>query len=284
MKISANKDKKILSINGDKGRPFAKAMLENALNKSTKTLYVAKLLDHNGVAHYSAEENEIWRMLLQRQKTLLKDRACAEYLYGLELLELSPDKIPQLFEINKILEPLTSWKLEPVASLIRADEFFEMLANRKFPVVTFIRRREDLKYIDEPDIFHEIVGHCPLLTSGHYADFLQKYGYLGLNATQQMRILLSRLFFFTVETGLIKTANGLKIYGAGILSSQSESLYALDSDIPQRLEFNINAIINRQYGLDAMQKTYYIIEDFNMLYTLLDNIQSFGLDITHRAR
>ena len=235
----------------------------------TKQAYIANPVDQNGFVSYSAEENEIWNILLQRQTSVLKGRACDAYLHGLELLQLPLARIPQCFEINEVLQKQTAWKVEPVPALIPAKEFFSLLANRKFPVATFIRRREDLDYIEEPDIFHEIVGHCPMLMQQTYADFLQAYGQLALNAPSSIQKLLGRLFFFTVETGLIETPKGLRIYGGGILSSKNESLYALDSKIPERRVFNIHDVINTTYGLEHMQKIYYAIESFETLYSLI---------------
>lgn len=232
--------------------------------------YIAKPVDKHGFVNYSCEENQLWSELLERQVAILKDRACDEYLKGLALLNLPTHRIPQCNEINLALETSTSWTLEPVSSLIPANDFFHLLANRKFPVATFIRRREDFNYIAEPDIFHEIVGHCPLLMQPAYANFMQAYGKLSISASPAIQTLLERVFFFTIETGLIKTNDGLKIYGGGILSSYDESLYALESPIPKRIEFNINDIIHSTYGLESMQKTYYILDNFEQLNTLLD--------------
>jgi phenylalanine-4-hydroxylase len=239
-----------------------------------KNHYISKLMNRNGDIAYSDEENEIWSLLLTRQKTILKDRACQDYLQGMELLNLPEDRIPQLSEMNRIMKKHSLWRLVPVSSLIPADAFFTLLAQRKFPVATFIRRREDLDYIAEPDIFHEIVGHCPLLMHTPYADFLQSYGRAALQATQDTRQLLERLFFFTIETGLVRTPTGLRIYGGGILSSYGESLYALDSTVPERKEFNRAEIEKTEFSLEKMQSVYYVIENFDSLYHVLEFVQS----------
>jgi phenylalanine-4-hydroxylase len=245
----------------------------------TKRPYIANPVDQHGFVSYSREENKIWRALFYRQVRILKGRACDEYLRGLSLLQLPSDRIPQCYEVNQALKKQTSWTLEPVSSLIPAKEFFRLLANRKFPVATFIRHREDFGYVEEPDIFHEIVGHCPLLMHAPYADFLHCYGQLSLNAAPQIQTCLERLFFFTIETGLIKTDKGLRIYGGGILSSKNESIYALDSQVPERRPFNIYDIIQSAYGLDQMQTTYYVLESFETLYTLLEtNLTSLLLN------
>jgi phenylalanine-4-hydroxylase len=231
---------------------------------------MANPVDQYGFVSYSKEENLIWGELLNRQVGILHEKACDEYLYGLELLQLPTNIVPQCYEINKTLQKQTSWMLEPVSSLIPAQAFFSLLANKKFPVATFIRRREDFNYIEEPDIFHEIVGHCPLLMHKPYANFMQAYGELSLNAPQHIQSSLERLFFYTIETGLIKTTKGLRIYGGGILSSYDESLYALDSPIPERRPFNIEEIIHKTYDLQQIQKIYYVIDSFEALHALLE--------------
>jgi len=235
---------------------------------------------------YSAEEHETWKILLQKQLPNLKERACHHYLQGLELLALPEDRIPQLSDLNGVLKQHGSWTLEPVASLIPPNQFFSMLARRKFPVATFIRRRDELDYVNEPDIFHEIVGHCPMLMHAPYADFLQRYGQEALQVTDEQRAALERLFFFTIETGLIHTPNGLRIYGGGILSSYQESIYSLDSSIPTRKTLDVAEIINTEYSLDNMQSVYYVIDDFETLYKLL-NIpcaDEFSIDFNRQLR
>lgn len=243
-----------------------------------KQLYIANPTDQYGFVAYSKEEDKIWSELLLRQTALLQKRACNEYLQGLALLNLPSNRIPQLTELNSILKKGTTWQLEAVSALLPANEFFHLLANKKFPVATFIRRREDFNYIEEPDIFHEIVGHCPLLIHPPYADFMESYGKLSLSAPPRIQTLLERIFFFTIETGLIATLEGLRIYGGGILSSYDESSYALDSHLPIRKPFNINEVIQSSYSLQSMQKTYYIIDSFDILHALVN------LDLIHFLR
>src|SRR3990167_8198256 len=168
-----------------------------------ENVYVAKPADEKGFAIYTDEENAVWQQLFSQQHTIIQNRACDEYLMGLDQLNLQRDRIPQCQEVSRVLQTKTGWVLEPVPALISFDYFFELLSTRRFPVATFIRRKEDLNYIKEPDIFHEIFGHCPLLTNPAYSKFVHAYGKLGLNATKEERVLLARLFWFTAEFGLI---------------------------------------------------------------------------------
>lgn len=234
-----------------------------------KKPYISKPVDAKGIAHYTEEENGVWRDLIIRQHEIIKNRACDEYIEGLQLLDLPKNRIPQCHEVSDVLQKITGWKLEPVAALISFDHFFELLASRRFPAATFIRRREHFDYIEEPDIFHEVFGHCPLLTNPAYADFTQTYGKLGLSATPEERVLLARLFWFTVEFGLIKTAKGLRVYGGGLLSSVNETIYCLESDIPDRKPFNVMDALRTPYRIDVMQPNYYVLNDFNQLYELI---------------
>jgi phenylalanine-4-hydroxylase len=164
----------------------------------------------------------------------------------------------------------TGWSLHPVPALIPNELFFELLSEKKFPAATFIRRREELDYLQEPDIFHEIFGHCPLLTNKPLADFTQTYGKLCLNATEEEREMLGRLYWFTVEFGLIKTKKGLRTYGGGILSSKSETPYCLESDEPQRKPFNVIDVFRTPYLIYILQPVYYVIDSFDDLFKLTE--------------
>jgi len=237
---------------------------------ATATKYSAKTPNQQGLIHYSAEENRVWSILYERQMEAIRDRACAEYLTGLDILGLNVNAIPQLPDVNARLEAATGWRVEPVPALILFKEFFALLASRRFPAATFIRTFADIDYLQEPDIFHEIYGHCPLLTEPTFADFVQRYGQMGLNASKEDRVLLARLFWFTVEFGLIRTPNGLKIYGAGILSSKGETEYALESDFPQRRDFDALTALRTPYRIDIYQSVYYVIDRFPELYDAMD--------------
>lgn len=237
--------------------------------KSAKaTSYVAKPVDANGIAHYTAEENAVWNALITRQYDIVKGRACDEYIAGLKKLDLPSDRIPQCQDVSAVLRDATGWSLEPVAALISFDHFFKLLANRKFPAATFIRTQEDLDYIQEPDIFHEVFGHCPLLTNEAYAEFAHTYGKLGLSATPAERTLLARLFWFTVEFGLIQTMQGIRAYGGGILSSMNETIYCVESKVPERKPFDVLAALKTAYRIDVIQPIYYVLNSFEELYDL----------------
>ena len=235
-----------------------------------KTIYVAKPVDENGVAAYTAEENAVWQTLIARQQTVVQGRACDEFIHGLQLLNLPQDRVPQCKEVSAVLQTLTGWVLEPVAALISFDHFFYLLANRRFPAATFVRLRKELDYLQEPDIFHEIFGHCPLLTNPAYAAFVHKYGQLGMSATTEERILLARLFWFTVEFGLINSANGLRAYGGGILSSTKETVYCVESTEPDRRPFDVMAALRTPYDIDVIQPIYYVLESFEQMYELVN--------------
>jgi phenylalanine-4-hydroxylase len=198
--------------------------------KSTK--YVSKHADEAGIIQWSAQEDKIWNTLITRQLSHIKGKACDEYFEGLEKLQLPTDKIPQLGDVSKVLKATTGWECYPVPALIGFGEFFKLLSEKKFPVATFIRTEDELDYLQEPDIFHEIFGHCPLLTNPSFANYTQAYGKMGLNATKEERVFLARLYWFTIEFGLLDTPKGLRIYGGGILSSPSETEYAMkDKDV-----------------------------------------------------
>lgn len=235
--------------------------------KKTST-YVSRPVDAQGNADYDPDENAIWQELITRQIPLVQNRACDEYISGIEQLNLALDRIPQCGEVSKVLRDITGWALEPVPALIPFDQFFYLLANRKFPAATFIRRREDLDYLQEPDIFHEIFGHCPLLTNQAYADFTETYGKLGLNASKEDRVLLAKIYWFTIEFGLINTLKGLRAYGGGILSSPGETSYCLESPAPQRKPFDVIDVLRTPYRIDIMQPIYFVIDDFDYLFKL----------------
>lgn len=236
----------------------------------TPSTYKAKPVNAEGYAYYDANEHQVWHELMSRQVPVVKGRACDEYLRGVELLHLSDDAIPQCPDVSKVLQSITGWSLEPVPALISFDRFFKLLANRKFPAATFIRRKEELDYLQEPDIFHEVFGHCPLLTNQAYADFTETYGKLGLHATPEDRVMLAKLYWFTIEFGLIQSSSGLKIYGGGILSSKSETIYALDSDVPLRKPFDILDALRTPYRIDIVQPVYFYIQSFDDLFKLID--------------
>lgn len=232
--------------------------------------YESKIPDANGIIAYSEEENAVWRDLMRRQAKILPGRVCEAYLDGLAMLELPEDRVPQLAEIDRRLDEISGFGVAAVPALISPREFFRLLAGRKFPAATFIRRREDFDYLPEPDVFHEIYGHCPLLSHRVYANFLQRYGEVALETGKRDIWMLQRLFWFTVEFGLISTADGLRIYGAGIASSAGESPYSLESDVPERRPLDPVTVFRTPYRIDIFQTVYYVIESFEQLFELVN--------------
>ncbi|OAP71060.1 phenylalanine-4-hydroxylase [Psychrobacter sp. SHUES1] len=236
--------------------------------------------------HYSDDENAMWQALLTRQAKQIPNRACSAYLEGLEKLNLPSTHIPQLHDIDEILHATTGWQTAAVPALISFGKFFKLLANKRFPVATFIRRFEDMDYIEEPDIFHEIVGHCPLLTHPAFAAFNETYGKLGLDASKEERWFLARLYWFTIEFGLVGShPDNRRIYGGGILSSPSETVYALNgSDTlhqsnhqqqpqnqPEHRAFDLLAVLRTPYRIDHIQPIYYVIDDLDTLFDIVDS-------------
>ena len=234
------------------------------------TTYTAHPVDQNGNAKYTDEENQVWHDLITRQIPIVENRACNEYTHGIELLNLPHHRVPQCPEVSKVLTSATGWALEPVAALISFEHFFALLADRKFPAATFIRRREELDYLQEPDIFHEVFGHCPMLTHKACADFTHAYGKLGLKANSEDKAMLAKLYWFTIEFGLIKTSQGLRAYGGGILSSKSETIYCIESDLPQRKPFDVMEVLRTPYRIDIIQPIYFVIDSFDILFNLIE--------------
>ncbi len=237
--------------------------------------YVSHQPDEKGFVNYSAEEHRVWSILFERQIKLLPHRACDDYLQGLHDLNFSTKKIPQLPEVSRVLQAKTGWRVQPVAALISAREFFELLAQRAFPAATFIRRFEALDYVKEPDIFHELFGHCPMLMNPVFANFVHDYAQKVLTFPESDWPLLQRMFWFTVEFGLIKTSSGIRIYGGGILSSIHETVYSVESDKPLRVLFNPTAVLRTPYRIDEVQVIYYVIDDFDVLYRLTEEMATY---------
>ncbi|MFA0036033.1 phenylalanine 4-monooxygenase [Vibrio sp. 10N.261.52.A1] len=232
------------------------------------TQYHSKPVSQEGWVEWSLEEDAIWHDLVKRQLDVIDDRACEAYLHGLTLLDLPLDRVPQLPEINKVLKETTGWQVQPVPALIDFDRFFDLLANKRFPVATFLRTRDEFDYLQEPDFFHEIFGHCAMLTNPDFAAFTEQYGKLGQAATSKQRGYLARLYWFTVEFGLVKEGDKLKIYGGGILSSPAETNYALEGDLAVRERFDLQTVLRTPYRIDIMQPKYYVINDLAELFQI----------------
>jgi phenylalanine-4-hydroxylase len=224
---------------------------------------------------YSDAEHQVWITLYERQAALLPGRACNPFLKGLEALDLHRAGIPDFARINQELQRLTGWTVVAVPGLVPDDVFFDHLANRRFPAGQFIRKPDQLDYLQEPDIFHDVFGHVPMLTDPVFADYMEAYGRGGQRALGLGRLHnLARLYWYTVEFGLLETPQGLRIYGAGIVSSRSESIFALDDPSPNRLGFDLERVMRTPYRIDDFQQVYFVIPS---LQALLDaTLQDFA--------
>jgi phenylalanine-4-hydroxylase len=215
---------------------------------------------------YSAEEHDRWDRLFRRQREVTKGRACEAALKAMNTLELSPSGIPHMGRLSDRLEALTGWRIVPVAELVPDDLFFNHLANRRFPAGAFIRPEAEFDYLQEPDIFHDIFGHVPLLADPAFADFMEAYGKGGQRAMRLGQLHnLARLYWYTVEFGLIREAGGLRIYGAGIMSSPEETVFALEDASPNRIGFDVKRLMRTKYIIDDFQQTYFVIDSFEAL-------------------
>jgi len=215
---------------------------------------------------YSAEEHATWRQLFERQSRLLVGRACGEYLAGLDQLGVCADGIPDFRKLNDVLGRTTGWQIVAVPGLISEAAFFGHMAERRFVATRWIREPARMDYLQEPDIFHDVFGHVPLLTNPAFADFLQAYGRGGLKALRLGSLdMLARLYWYTVEFGLLRTPDGPRIYGAGIMSSKGESIYCLDDPKPNRIAFDLKRILRTRYRIDDYQETYFVIDSFEQL-------------------
>jgi phenylalanine-4-hydroxylase len=235
-----------------------------------KMTYISKIPNAQGLIDWTKDENKTWHTLITRQADAVKTRACAEFLEGLERIGFSQTHVPQHTEINRRLKDFSGWEVEVVPALIPAKEFFTLLANKRFPAASFIRVPEELDYIQEPDIFHEFYGHVPLLTFMDYANYMEEFGKLALSISPKDRRRLFRLFWFTIEFGLLKSADGIKAYGGGMLSSIHETVYSVESSIPQRVDFDALDALRTPYRIDIPQPLYYVLNQFTDLYKILD--------------
>lgn len=216
---------------------------------------------------YSAADHNTWKTLYNRQLETLKARVCEEYLEGLKTLHLVADTVPDFAQMNKYLRAATGWEVLAVPGLIASKPFFSMLANRQFPAGTFIRTPEQLDYLEEPDIFHDVFGHIPLLSNPAYANYMQEYGRAGLAALEHKGIkFLARLNWYTIEFGLIKNNGEVKAYGAGIMSSYGEAKYLFNDPSANWLQFEIDRVLRTGYYIDDLQASYFTIDSFESLF------------------
>jgi phenylalanine-4-hydroxylase len=244
-----------------------------------------------GFECYTNDEHRVWVTLYERQAELLPGRACDAFLHGLDALDLHGKGIPDFARLNEKLSALTGWTVVAVPGLVPDGVFFEHLANRRFPAGNFIRRADQLDYLEEPDVFHDVFGHVPMLTDPVFADYLQAYGKGGLRALSLGHLHnLARLYWYTVEFGLLETVEGLRIYGAGIVSSRTESIFVLSSLSPNRLGFNLERVMRTLYRIDDFQQVYFVIPslqylldvttgtDFGPLYGKFEHLPDIAID------
>lgn len=222
--------------------------------------------EHDEIVYpdYPETDHENWRFLYNRQMQFLPGRACDEYLEGAQKLNLSPDKIPYLRDLSHVFSSITGWKVARVPGLIHEQNFFEMLRRKVFPSTDYIRGKDELDYTPAPDLFHDIFGHMPLLTNKNFASFYQMFGEAALNAEGENRTKLETFHWFTVEFGLIKNPEGMRIYGAGILSSLGEVQNAL-SDNVQVIDFDPERIVIQEYDVWHLQPILFAIDSFQQL-------------------
>ncbi len=216
---------------------------------------------------YSSEDDAIWDDLFERQMDVLPGRAASAFMAGLQKLNLNRGGVPEFGKLSEDLGQLTGWSVVPVPMLIPDHVFFWHLANRRFPAGNFIRTRDTFDYIQEPDVFHDVFGHVPMLTDPVYADYMQEYGRAGWKAMRFNRLKsLGALYWYTVEFGLIQERDGIKAYGAGILSGPTEVVFATEAQSPNRIMLNVDRVMRTDYVISDLQPTYFVIESFDDLY------------------
>ena len=222
-----------------------------------------------GWERYTAEEHAVWKTLFERQTKLLPGRACDEFVAGMRDLPIGADEIPDFRRMSEVLMKRTGWQVVAVPGLVPDDVFFEHLANRRFPAGQFIRKPHELDYLEEPDVFHDVFGHVPMLMNPAIADYIQAYGLGGLRA-EKLGVLdkLARVYWYTVEFGLLRQQGGLRIYGAGIASSRTETVFALEDPSPNRIGFELERVMRTRYRIDDFQETYFVIRDLDHLLEL----------------
>lgn len=231
------------------------------------TLNVSRpFLIEQDFAAYTPEQHATWAELVRRRMPQLHEHACAEYLDGFDQIGLREDSIPDLSDTNRRLGPRTRWNATPVSGFLPADAFFEMLAARQFPTTTWLRSRDSLEYTPEPDIFHDVFGHVPMHAHPVFADFLQHYGQVCAKLTDKNDLeRMGRLFWFTVEFGVIRQSGKIKVYGSGLISSHGECTYVIKGG-PEIRPFNLEQVLDQEFSTSEMQKVLYAVESFDEIY------------------
>ena len=225
--------------------------------------------------NYTEEDQKVWKILFDRQYANLGSAATTEFFRGLERIEFSSERIPNFVETNQILGGITGWRLQAVPGIVDDDEFFQLLSEKRFPATTWLRKMSQLDYLEEPDMFHDVFAHVPLLSNQHYVDFLKSLSEMAIEHINNPWAvhLLSRIYWFTIEFGLIRENGELKIYGAGILSSTGETQYSISNE-PEHIDYNVESMFNTPYRKDIFQPRYYVIESYEQLYSSIPEIKS----------
>ncbi|WP_460981265.1 phenylalanine 4-monooxygenase [Spirosoma fluminis] len=225
---------------------------------------------------YSADDQAVWKLLFERQMERLPGRASQAYMDGIVATGFPNDKIPNFErDLNPRLLPITGWRVIAVPGLIGNREFFELMADRQFPATTWLRRRDQLDYLPEPDMFHDTFGHVPVLTNQHFCDFLAALSHIALKFVdhEESIEMIARLYWYTVEFGLIQEPEGLRIYGGGILSSPGETIYSLESDVPKRIPYDVETLLKTPYIIDHFQEQYFVIKSYEQLFHSVPEIE-----------
>jgi phenylalanine-4-hydroxylase len=225
---------------------------------------------------YTPDDQAVWQTLYERQMQLLPGRASQAYMDGIIASGFPDVRIPDFDGVlNPRLKPITGWEVVAVPGLIPNREFFELMADRKFPATTWLRSRNQLDYIQEPDMFHDTFGHVPVLTNQHFCDFLQDLSRIALDHVEHEEAIqrIAQLYWYTVEFGLIQEPEGLRIYGGGILSSPGETVYALESNVPQRIPYDVATLLQTPYVIDRFQERYFVIDSYEQLYHSVPEIE-----------
>lgn len=226
---------------------------------------------------YTSDEQAVWKLLFERQMERLPGRASQAYMDGIVATGFPDVHIPNFErDLNPRLLPITGWRVVAVPGLIGNREFFELMADRQFPATTWLRSRDQLDYLPEPDMFHDTFGHVPVLTNGHFCNFLAALSRIALGHVENPEAIemISRLYWYTVEFGLIQETNGLRIYGGGILSSPGETVYSLESDVPQRRPYDVTTLLQTPYIIDQFQEQYFVIDSYEQLFHSVPEIEN----------
>ena len=226
-------------------------------------------------ANYTPEDFEVWKLLYNRQIDFIKNKVAPEFLESLDTVGFSPDRIPNFEVVNTTLSRYTGWQIITVPNLAPAETFFNHLSNKRFTATCWLRSMDQIDYLEEPDMFHDVFAHTPLLSNTDYTDFFQKMGQRAMRVINkpQKVTMLQRLYWFTIEFGLIRSSNEVKIYGAGIISSKGEAEHSLSKD-STKLEYDVEKIMNHPFRTDIIQDTYYVIDSFEQLSDSFDQIDA----------